>query len=176
MSRSKSQQTLPVRNPHQDVRPSNPNDALFRDALDNARGLKRKHRALYEANHKAFRATVSKAHSRVFRIKPGPKDDPHISGAAREVALRARVEDVFRREFPHRRPGNDNLYAMALENFRGKVDAYIRKHPRLKRLRDRRTRSVAEPAQPNPVPNWPDRSAVQDSTSTSPGPCGALEM
>ena len=76
MSRSQSKQTLPVRNQRQDARLSNPNDAIFRDALDEARSLERKHRALYDVNHNTFRATVSKAHSRVFRMKPGPKDDP----------------------------------------------------------------------------------------------------
>jgi hypothetical protein len=118
-----------------------------------ARLLKRKHRAYYDTNHKAFRATVDEAHSRVLRMKPGPKDDPQVSRAAREVALGARVEDVFAHEFPHRRPGDEDLYTMAMENFRGKVNAYIRKHPRLKRLRDRRKRSAAEPEQLNPVPD-----------------------
>jgi hypothetical protein len=134
------------------LRPRNdPARGLFDDALEEARRLKRQHRALYKADPKAFRAVVAKARSRVFRMKPGPKDDPQVSRAAREVALGARVEDVFACEFPHRYPGDEDVYAMATENFRGKVNTYIRKHPRLKRIRDRRKRSAAEPAQPDSV-------------------------
>jgi hypothetical protein len=115
--------------------------------MQEARLLKRKHRAYCDANHKAFWDTVKKAHSRVFRMKPGPPADPLISRVAREVALGARVEDIFKREFPHRRPGDEDLYTMAMETFRGKVNKHIREHASLKRLRGRRLRSAAQPAQ-----------------------------
>jgi hypothetical protein len=137
--------------PPNDPAQNDPARGLFDDALEQDRLLKRKHRALYDSDHKAFRDVVAKAHGRVFRMKPGPKEDQLISQAAREVARGARVEDVFTREFPHRYPGDEDVYAMAIENFRGKVNKYIRKHPHLKRLRDRRARSAAEPAQPDSV-------------------------
>ena len=128
---------------------NDPMRVVFDDAVKQDRGLKRKHRALFEADHKVFRYVIGKAHTWVFHMKPGPKDDPQITRAAREVAFGARVEDVFEREFPHRRPGDEDLYAMAHENFRGNVNKYIRNHSPLKRLRDRRVRSAAELVQPD---------------------------
>ena len=123
--------------------------ALLKDALGADRKLKRGHRAYWKADPKGFRALVAQAHSRVFHMKSGPPPDPLVSRTAREVALGAHVEDVFKRDFPHRRPGDEDLYAMAVENFRGKVNTYIRKHPRLKRLRDRPVRSAAQLVQPD---------------------------
>jgi hypothetical protein len=137
----RKKRTPPARN--------DPMRVVFDDALKGDRLLKRKHRALFEAHPEVFRAILAKARGRVFRMKPGPPADPLISRVAREVALGARVEAVFKREFPHRRPGDEDLYAMALETFRGKVNKHIREHASLKRLRDRRKRSTAEPAQPD---------------------------
>jgi hypothetical protein len=147
--------------------PDDPARGLFHDALKQDRWLKRTHRALYMADPKAFRAVIAKARSRVLRMKPGPKDDPLVRQAAGQVARGARVEDVFRREFPHRRPGDEAVYAMALETFRGKVNTYIRKRPRLKRLRDRRKKSATEPAQPIAARDRRSRFPARDSASPS---------
>jgi hypothetical protein len=128
--------------------PDDPARSLFDAALQSDRALRRAYRSFYDSDPKGFRAIVAKARSRVFRMKPGPKEDPLVSQAAREVARGTRVEDVFRREFPHRRPGDEAVYVLAMETFRGKVNAYIRKRPHLRRLRDRRKKSATEPAQP----------------------------
>jgi hypothetical protein len=47
------------------------------------------------------------------------------------------MEDAFEIRYPGLRERYEQLYAMALESFRTKINAYIRRHPQLKRLRNR---------------------------------------
>ena len=48
----------------------------------------------------------------------------------------ANSEAIFEKLFPKLKGSNQDLYAMALESFRAKVNSYIRRRPRLRRLRD----------------------------------------
>jgi len=61
--------------------PNDPARGLFADAMEEACRLKRKHRALFNANPKEFRQQVKKAASRVFRLKPGPKQERQDRGS-----------------------------------------------------------------------------------------------
>ena len=113
---------------------------FVRDGCAAFRALKRQHRALFDSNPEEFRRLLRKAEGRVLNRKPGPKPDEDIARAAREVIAGARIEDIFGKRFPTLKPRDEKLYAMALESFRAKVNAYIRRRPRLRRLRDRRKR------------------------------------
>jgi hypothetical protein len=66
---------------------SEPERALAKDAQEQARQLKREHRAVYTADPRRFRKVVRLAQSAVFRQKPGPKPDRE---AARRIAHAAR--------------------------------------------------------------------------------------
>ena len=112
---------------------------LLQDAVTAVRSLKRKYRLLFQSDPKDFRRQLKKAEGRVLNLKRGPKPDPAISSAAREVAAGMRIEEAFQKRFPSlKTSGNESLYAMALDSFRSKVNAYIRRHSQLKRQRDRR--------------------------------------
>ena len=115
---------------------------LAQDAIKAFRVLKRKHRAQFESDPKDFRRQVHKAQSRVLSLKRGPKPDPAISSAAREVAAGAKIETIFQTMYdPDLKTKNEDLCAMALENFRVKVNTYIRRHPFLKRQREQKKTS-----------------------------------
>jgi hypothetical protein len=111
---------------------------LHRDAVAALHVLKQKHAALFDANPQEFRRQINRARSLVLSLRRGPRPDPVIASAAREVAAGARVEDIFKAQYPGRKESDEQVYAMALANFRSKVNAYRRRHPRLKHQRDRR--------------------------------------
>jgi hypothetical protein len=113
---------------------------LFRDACGAIRTLKREHRSVFDSDPAEFRRQLGKAEGRVLNRKPGPKPDADIASAAREVVAGTQIEGIFQLRFPGLKTSNEALYAMALESFRTKVNAYIRRRPRLKNLRDGRKR------------------------------------
>lgn len=114
---------------------------VSQDAAAAFRALKRKHRSLFASDPKGFRRQLRKAESRVLRLKPGPKPDPTVAKAARDVAAGKTIETVFQELYPSTlKLNNEDLYAMALESFRAKVNGHIRSHPHLKNLRDRHNR------------------------------------
>jgi hypothetical protein len=126
-----------------------PAGVLHQDALAALRILKREHHALFETSPDEFRRQVRKAQGRVLRLKRGPKPDQVIASAARAVAAGAKMEDAFEDAFGRRYLGlkekDPDLHAMVLESFRTKVNACIRRHPRLKRLRDQRRMRTQPP-------------------------------
>jgi hypothetical protein len=112
-----------------------PAKALFNDAATAARQLKRKHHAAYDADLKTFRATVQKAHSRVFRLRPGPKPDARIAGAARERAAKASWESLYKKYIDHHSEMTEFTRILAEEGFRRKLNGYLQRHSRLRRGR-----------------------------------------
>ena len=117
--------------------------SLLRDVLKAFRRLKQKYRTLFESDPKGFRRQIRRAEGRVFNRPRGPKSDPNIATAAVEVVLaRAKMEDVFENRYSSSlKDVNPELYSMALESFRAKVNAYIRNNPKLKRLRDQQKKT-----------------------------------
>ena len=132
-----------VRAPHRDSAAG----GLFQAAMDAARRLKREHRAEYERDPKAFRETVRKANARIFRLKPGPHSDPRIAVAARERAQRRAWEPLYTKFIDHYSTMSDFTRALAESGFQRKVNAYLRRHPMLKRRWRQKT------APPNPRNN-----------------------
>lgn len=114
---------------------------VAQDAAAAFRTLRRKHRNLFATDPKEFRRQLRKAESRVLRLKPGPKPDPTMAKTARDVAAGKNMEKAFQELYPSNlKLMNPDLYAMALESFKTKVNGYIRSHQHLKNLRDRRNR------------------------------------
>jgi len=107
--------------------------ALYRDALEAARALKRKHRALCERDLETVRRTIRKALSRVFRRKPGPKADPRIGVAARESARGAEWDELYRKYIDHYSQMPDYTRDYAKAGFRRKVSGYLQRHSLLRR-------------------------------------------
>jgi|SRR5579862_8981550 len=103
-----------------------PSKALYSDAIQEARRLRRRHRALYNADLNGFRAEVKKAHSRVFRAKPGPKTDARIVAAARERANAAAWEDLYSKFVDGYQGMSEFTRALAEDSFRRRVNAYRR--------------------------------------------------
>jgi hypothetical protein len=126
-----------------------PAAVLHQAALAALRILKRQHHALFETSPEEFRRQVRKAQGRVLSLKRGPKPDPLVATAARAVAAGAKMEDAFEDAFGRRYLGlkekDPDLHAMVLETFRTKVNAYIRRHPSLRRLRDQRRIRTQQP-------------------------------
>jgi hypothetical protein len=110
---------------------ANSDQALYDDAADQARRLKRKYRAIYNADPHRFRTQVRKAHARVFRLKPGPKADARIARAARDVARGADLKDLFRTYIDGHNSMTEFTRTLAEEGFRKKVNRYLQRHPRL---------------------------------------------
>jgi len=107
--------------------------ALAKDALEVARKLKRTHRGLYEADAKAFRGTVTRAITRVFRLKPGPKADERIAQAARKRARGVPWPELYAKYIP-RHSSAPAYYRPLLEGgFQRKVNHYLQRHPLLRR-------------------------------------------
>ena len=83
---------------------SEPERAMSKDAEEQARQLKRKHRALYAADPRRFRKIVRLAQSAVFRQKPGPKPDRNaarrIAHAAPRRARGATWKELYQRFIP----------------------------------------------------------------------------
>jgi hypothetical protein len=111
-----------------------PDRALYQASLAAARRLKYEHRAYYREAPKTFRDTVRKAHSQIFRIKPGPKRkrDPRIAQAARKRARGISWGELC----PHFIDGywemTEYTRSLAEDGFRGKVNDYLRRNPNRK--------------------------------------------
>jgi hypothetical protein len=112
---------------------SGPEKALFDHAAKAARELKRAHRAYYDTDLRGFRATVKKAHGRVFRLKPGPKPEARIAAAARERAQGASWESLYPKYIDFYWQMPESTRALAEEGFRKKVNTYLQRHRRLRR-------------------------------------------
>jgi hypothetical protein len=108
-----------------------PQRVLYSAALAEARRLKREHRAYYRADTEGFRTTVRKAHSRIFRMKPGPKPkrDPRIVQAARKRAGGASWPDLFPQFIDGYSTMTEFTRSYAEDGFKGKVNDYLRSHP-----------------------------------------------
>ena len=119
--------------------------ALIKDAANAARRLKRDHRSYYERDPKAFREAVRKAHSRVFRLKPGPHGDPRIATAARERVRGVEWEQLYLKYIDFHGSMNEYICALAEAGFQRKVNAYLQKHPLLKRRWRRKTVASQHP-------------------------------
>ena len=126
--------------------------ALTADALSAFRKLRRTHRSLFEVDSAGFRQLLRKCEGQVFNRKRGPKDDPIIAGASWEVVHGETTEDAFETRYPSNLKAlNPNLYAGALENFTRKVKRYIRRHPRLLRIQNRRKKLARKPTGNTPL-------------------------
>ena len=128
----------PTRQPKGTVPPRHepkrdPRETLSQDALEAARVLKRKHRAYYDTDPKGFRALVVKAHSRVFRLKPGPKPNARIAQAARERGQGVPMEDLYRRYIDNYEIMTEYTRALAEEGLRRRINQYLQRHRRLRR-------------------------------------------
>ena len=116
-----------------------PERALAKDAQEQARQLKREHRALFTADPRRFRKIVRLAQSVVFRQKPGPKPDRkaarRIAHAARRRARGARWPELYERFLPGWRELNPVTRNDAEDGFRRKVNKYLQSHRRLRKRR-----------------------------------------
>jgi hypothetical protein len=132
------------------VAPSDPGQAVYTDAVEAARLLKRTHCAYYRANREDFRRQVRKAHADVFRLKPGPKEDVRIARAARERARGARWEDLTARYLELPATVSELTLAAAEEGLRRKVNRYMQRHPRLRRRWAKRSGAKVRVRNPKP--------------------------
>ena len=110
--------------------------ALSRAAVAFARQLKREFRTLHEADPKAFRAVVQKAQARIFRLKPGPKQDERIAQAGRERLGGAAWQTLYPKyiEF-YAEMKSESTREYAESGFQKKVNGHLQRHrnPRLRR-------------------------------------------
>lgn len=120
---------------------TDPDTAIYADALRAARELMRRHRELYNTDRHRFRALVKKAQGRVFRLRPGPKADARIAQAAWELARGANLKDLFPKYIDGFTSMSEFTRALAQEGFRKKVNSYMQRHPRLKRSWANKTRA-----------------------------------
>jgi hypothetical protein len=113
------------------TQPGDPDRALYQASLATARRLKYEHRAYYRAAPKTFRDTVRKAHSRIFRIKPGPKPkrDPRIAQAARKRAGGVPWVELYPNFIDGYGEITEYTRGLAEEGFKGKVNDYLRNNP-----------------------------------------------
>jgi hypothetical protein len=104
---------------------SEPERALAKDAQEQARQLKREHKAIYTADPRRFRKIVRLAQSAVFRHKPGPKPDRkaarRIAHAARRRARGTKWEELYQRFIPDYGKLNPVTRSDADDGFRRKV-------------------------------------------------------
>ena len=118
---------------------SEPERALAKDAAEQARRLKRKHRALYTADPRRFRKIVRLAQSAVFRQKPGPKPDRkaarRIAHAARRRARGTKWEELYQRFIPDYGKLNAVTRGYAEEGLRRGVNKFRQSHRRLRKRR-----------------------------------------
>jgi hypothetical protein len=116
-----------------------PERALAKDAQEQARQIKRMHRALYTADPRRFRKIVRLAQSAVFRQKPGPKPDRkgarRIAYAARSRARGSKWEELYQRFIPDYGKLNPVTRSDADDGFRRKVNKYLQSHRRLRKRR-----------------------------------------
>jgi hypothetical protein len=111
-----------------------PERALAKDAAEQARQLKRKHRALYTADPRRFRKIARLAQSAVFRQKPGPKPDRNaarrIARAARRRAHGAQWGELYQQYIPGYQELNPVTRSDAEDGFRRKVNKHLQRHRR----------------------------------------------
>lgn len=107
--------------------------ALYDDATEDARRLKRKHRAYFQRDPKSFRATVKKAHGRIYRLKPGPRTDPRIEAAARDRVRGAQWPELYAAYIDNYAKMSEFTRTLAEDGFRKKVNSYLQHHPARKR-------------------------------------------
>jgi hypothetical protein len=107
--------------------------ALYDDATEDARRLKRKHRAYFQRDPKSFRATVKKAHGRIYRLKPGPRTDPRIETAARDRVRGTQWPALYAAHIDNYPKMSEFTRALAEDGFRKKVNSYLQHHPARKR-------------------------------------------
>lgn len=105
--------------------------SLYNDALDAARQLRRKHRAVYDADRRHFRDVIKKAVVYVCRLRPGPKADPRIKLAAREKHRGAKWSDLFSKYVTGHGSMPEFTRVLAEDGFRRKVNEQLR-HSRRK--------------------------------------------
>jgi hypothetical protein len=132
MTCRKPESTKPAQTlPKTETESGTPQRMLYSAALADARRLKREHRAYYRADPAGFRTTVRKAHSRIFRMKPGPKPkhDPRIAQAARKRAAGASWPDLFPDFIDCHGTMTEFTRSYAEDGFKGKVNDYLRSHP-----------------------------------------------
>ena len=113
--------------------------ALYDDAMESARQLKQKHRRDYQRDPKDFRATVRKAHGRVLRIKPGPKENRRIAVAASERAKGSQWEDLYSKYIDHYDGMPEFTRSLAEAGLQRKVNTYLQHHPTRKRKWQKQT-------------------------------------
>jgi hypothetical protein len=118
---------------------SEPERALAKDAAEQARQLKREHRALYTADPRRFRKIVRLAQSAVFRQKPGPKPDRkaarRIAHAARRRARGTKWEELYQRFIPDYAKLNAVTRGYAEDGLRRRVNKFLQSHRRLRKRR-----------------------------------------
>jgi len=111
-----------------------PRVALYHDAVEADRRLRREYREYYRSDPKGFRDTVRRAHARVFRMKPGPKPERNllIEKAARKRGSGVPWRDLCPAYIEHYGVLTAYTRGLAEDGFRRKVNQYLRNHPRLK--------------------------------------------
>jgi hypothetical protein len=118
---------------------SEPERALAKDAQEQARQLKREHKAMYTAEPRRFRKIVRLAQSAVFRQKPGPKPDRkaarRIAHAARRRARGTKWEELYQRFIPDYGKLNAVTRGYAEEGLRRGVNKFLQSHRRLRKRR-----------------------------------------
>jgi hypothetical protein len=118
---------------------SEPERALAKDAQEQARHLKREHRALYTTDPRRFRKIVRLAQSAVFRQKPGPKPDRkaalRIAHAARRRARGAKWEELYQQFIPDYGKLNAVTRGYAEEGLRRGVNKFLQSNRRLRKRR-----------------------------------------
>ena len=116
-----------------------PERALAKDAQEQARQLKREHRALYTADPRRFRKIVRLAQSAVFRQKPGPKPDRkaarRIAHAARRRARGTKWEELYQRFIPDYGKLNAVTRDYAEDGLRRRVNKFLQSHRRRRKGR-----------------------------------------
>jgi hypothetical protein len=114
-----------------------PERALAKDAQEQARHLKREHRALYTSDPRRFRKIVRLAQSAVFRQKPGPKPDRQaarrIARAARRRARGTKWEELYQRFIPDYGKLNAVTRAYSEDGFRRRVKKFLQNHRGLRK-------------------------------------------
>jgi hypothetical protein len=114
-----------------------PEGALHGNAAEQARQLKRTHRALYASDPRRFRKIVRDAQSAVFRQKPGPKQDldaaRRIARAAGRRARGARWPELYPQYIIGYQELNHVTRGYAEDGFRRRVNKYLQSHRRLRK-------------------------------------------
>ena len=121
---------IPKKNSY--ARPEEKVAALFDDAANAIRKLRRKHHDSYQQDHEGFKRIIKKALARVCKLKPGPKHDTRIINAGDERAAGAKWQTLFPKYIDWYEQMPESTRILAEEGFRRKVNSYICKTPHLK--------------------------------------------